>query len=64
MTKLSSTKQQHVELSQCHPGVGFLVYNNGCNIVEIDTCINRKTKELCYLSTGKPIELELYEEVE
>lgn len=64
MSRLRSTKQQRDKLEQCHPGVGFLIYYNGCNIVEIDVCTNRKTKELCYCSTGKPLTLELFEEEE
>ena len=58
---MRSTKKQRDELSQCHPGVGFIVWNNGLGISEVDVFINRKTKQLCYISSGQPINLEYFE---
>lgn len=52
--KLRSTKKQRDELRQCHPGVGFIIWNNGCGVSEVDVFIHSKTKQLCYISTGKP----------
>jgi len=62
MHKLRSTKKQRDDLSMCHPGVGFIVWNNGTGISEVDIAINRKTKQPCYITNGKPIELDFYEE--
>lgn len=62
MKRLRSTEKQRDELLQCHPGVGFVVWNTGIGVAEVDVCINRKTKQLCYIATGKPIDLEFYEE--
>ena len=58
---LRSTKKQRDDLENCHPGVGLLIYNNGLNIVEVDTCLN-KAKQLCCCSTGKPVQFEIFEE--
>ena len=59
---MRSTKKQREELRQCHPGVGFVVWNNGLGISEVDVFVDRKTKQLCYIANGKPIELDFYEE--
>ena len=62
MAKLISTKAQRDRLEQCHPGVGFLVYNNGLGITEVEFGIHRKTKELCSIQSGKPLQFEVYDQ--
>ena len=61
-TKLRSTKRQRDELSQCHPGVGFIVWNNGLGISEVDFYISPKDKQPLYIANGKPVELDFYRE--
>ena len=40
-----------------HNGVGVLCYkSSSTTIIEVDVCINRKTRQLCHCSTGKPVE--------
>jgi len=60
---MRSTKKQRDELRLCHPGVGFIVWHKGAGEVgDIDIFIHPKTKAICYISTGKPIQLDFYEE--
>ena len=61
MCKLRSTRKQRDELENCHPGVGWILWNNGLGVSEVDVCVNRKTKQICYISNGKPVELDFIE---
>lgn len=57
---VKSTKRQRDEIRKCHAGVGFLVYHEGNGVsVETEFFINRKTKQPCYISNGKPLEFDI-----
>lgn len=60
---MRSTKTQRDEVERWHPGAGWILWNNGIGISEVDIFINRKTKQVCYQSTGKPVDLEVVEDV-
>lgn len=60
---LKSTKGQRDKIRNCNVGVGLLVYNyGGGSTVEMEVFIHPKTKQLCYIQNGKPIELDYTEE--
>ena len=57
MNRIKSTKKQREELLRCHPGVGFMMYKLGEDqVVEIEFYIDRKTKQLRYVSNGELVE--------
>jgi len=60
--KLIINKKQRDDLFNCHPGVGFLAYNNGVGIVSLEFYIGRKDKQLRHIASGTPVEFEFYEE--
>ena len=43
-----------------HNGVGVLIYKSSeSTLIEVDVVVNRKTKQLCYCTTGKPVEFDV-----
>ena len=47
-------------IREWHNGSGVLIYKSSkSTLIEIDVVINRKTKQLCYCTNGKPVEFDV-----
>ena len=58
-------KKLQEKIRSWHNGAGVLIYKSSeSTLIEVDVVINRKTKQLCYCTTGKPVEFDVDFETE
>lgn len=59
-TKMRTHKKLQELIRSWHNGAGVLIYKSAeRTLIEVDVVVNRKTKQLCYCATGKPVEFDV-----